>query len=126
MASEEATRKRSAQAKRQARDQRGRFCSEEGGSNRRTSSRLEISSKKSMVLASKQYRGQGINGGGGVASSSNFGSAGGMGHMKDGAASGDRVTIAGVKPRIFMENPNPCTIAIIPGSVAIAYRTSHR
>jgi hypothetical protein len=32
----------------------------------------------------------------------------------------------GVKPRIFIENPNPCTIAIVPGSVAIAYRTSHR
>jgi hypothetical protein len=31
-----------------------------------------------------------------------------------------------VKPRIFVENPNPCTIAIVPGSVAIAYRTSHR
>jgi hypothetical protein len=31
-----------------------------------------------------------------------------------------------VKPRIFIENPNPCTIAIVPGSVAIAYRTSHR
>jgi hypothetical protein len=31
-----------------------------------------------------------------------------------------------VKPRIFMENPNPCTIAIVPGSAAIAYRTSHR
>jgi hypothetical protein len=30
-----------------------------------------------------------------------------------------------VKPRIFIENPNPCTIAIVPGSVAIAYRTSH-
>jgi hypothetical protein len=30
------------------------------------------------------------------------------------------------KPRIFIENPNPCTIAIVPGSVAIAYRTSHR
>jgi hypothetical protein len=32
----------------------------------------------------------------------------------------------GVKPRIFMENLNPYTIAIVPGSVAIAYRTSHR
>jgi hypothetical protein len=31
-----------------------------------------------------------------------------------------------VKPRIFVENPNLCTIAIVPGSVAIAYRTSHR
>jgi hypothetical protein len=31
-----------------------------------------------------------------------------------------------VKPRIFIENPNPCTIAIVPGSVATAYRTSHR
>jgi hypothetical protein len=31
-----------------------------------------------------------------------------------------------VKPRIFIENPNPCTITIVPGSVAIAYRTSHR
>jgi hypothetical protein len=31
-----------------------------------------------------------------------------------------------VKPRIFIENLNPCTIAIVPGSVAIAYRTSHR
>jgi hypothetical protein len=31
-----------------------------------------------------------------------------------------------VKPRIFIENPNPCTIAIVPGSLAIAYRTSHR
>jgi hypothetical protein len=31
-----------------------------------------------------------------------------------------------VKPWIFIENPNPCTIAIVPGSVAIAYRTSHR
>jgi hypothetical protein len=31
-----------------------------------------------------------------------------------------------VKPRIFIENPNPYTIAIVPGSVAIAYRTSHR
>jgi hypothetical protein len=31
-----------------------------------------------------------------------------------------------VKPRIFIENPNPCTIAIVPGSVAIEYRTSHR
>jgi hypothetical protein len=31
-----------------------------------------------------------------------------------------------VEPRIFIENPNPCTIAIVPGSVAIAYRTSHR
>jgi hypothetical protein len=31
-----------------------------------------------------------------------------------------------VKPRIFIENPNPCTIVIVPGSVAIAYRTSHR
>jgi hypothetical protein len=31
-----------------------------------------------------------------------------------------------VKPRIFIENPNPCTIAIVPGSVAITYRTSHR
>jgi hypothetical protein len=31
-----------------------------------------------------------------------------------------------VKPRIFIENPNPCTIAIVPRSVAIAYRTSHR
>jgi hypothetical protein len=30
------------------------------------------------------------------------------------------------KPRIFIENPNLCTIAIVPGSVAIAYRTSHR
>jgi hypothetical protein len=34
--------------------------------------------------------------------------------------------LSGVKTRIFMENPNPCTIAIVPGSVAIAYRTSHR
>jgi hypothetical protein len=32
----------------------------------------------------------------------------------------------GVKPWIFIENPNPCTIAIVSGSVAIAYRTSHR
>jgi hypothetical protein len=24
-----------------------------------------------------------------------------------------------VKPQIFKENPNPCTIAIVPGSVAI-------
>jgi hypothetical protein len=31
-----------------------------------------------------------------------------------------------VKPQIFIENPHPCTIAIVPGSVAIAYRTSHR
>jgi hypothetical protein len=31
-----------------------------------------------------------------------------------------------VKPQIFIENLNPCTIAIVPGSVAIAYRTSHR
>jgi hypothetical protein len=31
-----------------------------------------------------------------------------------------------VKPRIFIENPNPCTIAIVPGSVAIAYSTSQR
>jgi hypothetical protein len=31
-----------------------------------------------------------------------------------------------VKPRIFKENPNHCTIMIVPGSVAIAYRTSHR
>jgi hypothetical protein len=31
-----------------------------------------------------------------------------------------------VKPRIFIENPNPCNIAIVPGSVAITYRTSHR
>jgi hypothetical protein len=31
-----------------------------------------------------------------------------------------------VKPQIFIENPNPCTIAIVPGSVAITYRTSHR
>jgi hypothetical protein len=31
-----------------------------------------------------------------------------------------------VKPRIFIENLNPCTIAIVLGSVAIAYRTSHR
>jgi hypothetical protein len=30
-----------------------------------------------------------------------------------------------VKPQIFIENPNPYTIAIVPGSVAIAYRTSH-
>jgi hypothetical protein len=41
-----------------------------------------------------------------------------------GAAGGGKAV--GVKPRIFMENPNPCTIAIVPGSVAIAYRTSHR
>jgi hypothetical protein len=34
--------------------------------------------------------------------------------------------VSTVKPRIFIENPNPCTIAIVPGSVAIAYRTSHR
>jgi hypothetical protein len=33
---------------------------------------------------------------------------------------------AAVKPRIFIENPNPCTIAIVPGSVATTYRTSHR
>jgi hypothetical protein len=33
---------------------------------------------------------------------------------------------ASVKPQIFIENPNPCTIAIVPGSVAIAYRMSHR
>jgi hypothetical protein len=38
----------------------------------------------------------------------------------------DPFAIIDVKPRIFMENPNPCTIAIVPGSVAIAYRTSHR
>jgi hypothetical protein len=31
-----------------------------------------------------------------------------------------------VKPRTFIENPNPCTIATVPESVAIAYRTSHR
>jgi hypothetical protein len=31
-----------------------------------------------------------------------------------------------VKPRIFIENPNPCTLVIVSGSVAIAYRTSHR
>jgi hypothetical protein len=40
-----------------------------------------------------------------------------------------RVRVGGcgyVKPQIFIENPNPCTIAIVPGSVAIAYRTSHR
>jgi hypothetical protein len=30
-----------------------------------------------------------------------------------------------VKP-VFIENLNPCTIAIVPGSVAIAYITSHR
>jgi hypothetical protein len=34
--------------------------------------------------------------------------------------------LGSVKPQIFIENPNPCTIAIVPGSVAIAYRTSHR
>jgi hypothetical protein len=31
-----------------------------------------------------------------------------------------------VKPYIFIENPNHCTIAIVSGSVAITYRTSHR
>jgi hypothetical protein len=31
-----------------------------------------------------------------------------------------------VKPQVFIETPNHCTIAIVPGSVAIAYRTSHR
>jgi hypothetical protein len=38
----------------------------------------------------------------------------------------DLSMIVYVKPWIFIENPNPCTIAIVPGSVAIAYRTSHR
>jgi hypothetical protein len=31
-----------------------------------------------------------------------------------------------LKPQIFIENLNPCTIAIVPGSEAIAYRMSHR
>jgi hypothetical protein len=31
-----------------------------------------------------------------------------------------------VNPQISIENLNPCTFAIVPGSVAIAYRTSHR
>jgi hypothetical protein len=39
---------------------------------------------------------------------------------------GERSSTHSVKSRIFIENPNPCTIAIVPGSVAIAYRTSHR
>jgi hypothetical protein len=30
------------------------------------------------------------------------------------------------KTKDFIENPNPCTLAIVLGSVAIAYRTSHR
>jgi hypothetical protein len=38
----------------------------------------------------------------------------------------DQVIPVIVKPQIFIENPNPCTIAIVPGSVAIAYRTSHK
>jgi hypothetical protein len=38
----------------------------------------------------------------------------------------DEVNTDPVKPRIFKENPNPYTIVIVPGSVAIAYRTSHR
>jgi hypothetical protein len=38
---------------------------------------------------------------------------------------GATISVA-VKPQIFIENLNPCTIAIVPGSVAIAYRTSHR
>jgi hypothetical protein len=36
------------------------------------------------------------------------------------------MTKPNVKPQIFIENPNPCTIAIVLGLVAIAYRTSHR
>jgi hypothetical protein len=38
----------------------------------------------------------------------------------------DPLHIECVKPRIFLENPDPCTIAIVPGSMAIVYRTSHR
>jgi hypothetical protein len=36
----------------------------------------------------------------------------------------ERCSSSSAKPQIFIENPNPCTIAIVPGSVAIAYRTS--
>jgi hypothetical protein len=36
------------------------------------------------------------------------------------------IGVNSVKPWIFIENPNPCTIAIVPESVAIAYRMSHR
>jgi hypothetical protein len=43
-----------------------------------------------------------------------------------GVGGGKPIWAKGVKPRIFIENPNPCTIVIVPGSVAIAYRTSHR
>jgi hypothetical protein len=39
---------------------------------------------------------------------------------------GARTNTIFVKPRIFIENPNPCTFTVVPGSVAIAYRTSHR
>jgi hypothetical protein len=39
---------------------------------------------------------------------------------REGRVGGDYVREASVKPRIFIENPNPCTIAIVPGSVAIA------
>jgi hypothetical protein len=32
-----------------------------------------------------------------------------------------------VKPQIFgKENSNPCTLAIVPGSVAIVYRTHYK
>jgi hypothetical protein len=31
------------------------------------------------------------------------------------------------RPRIFgEENPSPCTFVIVPGSIAIAYRSHHR
>jgi hypothetical protein len=36
----------------------------------------------------------------------------------------ERCSSSSAKPQIFIEKPNPCTIAIVPGSVAIAYRTS--
>jgi isopenicillin N synthase-like dioxygenase len=52
--------------------------------------------------------------------------AGGKGENMIYHASFPVTLVAGVKPRIFIENPNPCTIAIVPGSVAITYRTSHR
>jgi hypothetical protein len=29
-------------------------------------------------------------------------------------------------PGFSKENPNPCTIAIVPGSVAITYKISHK
>jgi hypothetical protein len=36
----------------------------------------------------------------------------------------DAITLK--RPRIFgEENPSPCTFAIVPGSVAIAYRSHH-